>query len=440
MNRRDWLYLAASGVSAVALSKVLGRVPVRRTRGLGRAGLRRSNNGPLALPPDFYATVLSRTGTPMSDGVRTPALPDGMACFQGPGGEWILARNHEVGRDAKKGGYPKGQPALAHDPGADGGVSRLVLDATNLRVISSNMILTGTINNCSGGPSPWGYLTCEEAEDEGHGFVFLCDPAASELRAPVVITGYGRFRHEAVAVDPETARAYLTEDQGDGCLYRFTPNTPRNPFVGQLEVARSAAENHFATDKSMHPGDSIPVEWVPILDPFAKTEPLRAQAARGGALTVRRGEGIWFEPASAARGKSVVFTATTGGEAGKGQIFRLSLGSQFASATGGQNELDRLEVLAEAPPRHGLQFPDNITVAPWGDVVVAEDGFEPNHLVGVRADGSCYPIARNIKSGSEFAGVCFSPDGSTLFCNLQVDGLTLAIRGPWETLAQPSSA
>ena len=29
------------------------------------------------------------------------------------------------------------------------------------------------------------------------------------------------------------------------------------------------------------------------------------------------------------------------------------------------------------------------------------------------------------------AGVCFSPDGSTLFVNIQVDGLTVAITGPF---------
>lgn len=433
MNRRDWLYLAASGASVLALSSVLGPVSRRGKRGLRRAGLKRTP-GPLALPSDFYTTILGSTGAPMSDGVKTPALPDGMACFQGPAGEWILTRNHEIGRKSALGGYPKGQPDYAHDPGADGGVSRLVLDPSNLRVVSSNMILTGTILNCSGGPSPWGYLTCEETEEEGHGWVFLCDPAAQELRPPQPIMGYGRFRHEAVAVDPDTGRAYLTEDQPDGCLYRFTPENLGAPFVGQLEVARATVSQHFATDRNLLPKDSIEIEWAPIADPAAKIEPLRVQATRLGAIKVRRGEGIWFEKASKARGKSVVFTATTGGTAGKGQIFRLHLSSKDSDP----NELDRLEVIAEAPARRGLQFPDNITVAPWGDVIVAEDGVEPNHLVGIRPDGSSYAIARNIQSDGEFAGVCFSPDGSTLFCNLQKDGLTLAIRGPWEALQRIS--
>ena len=36
---------------------------------------------------------------------------------------------------------------------------------------------------------------------------------------------------------------------------------------------------------------------------------------------------------------------------------------------------------------------------------------------------------------SEFAGPCFSPDGRTLFVNIQGDGLTLAISGPFEQLS-----
>ena len=31
----------------------------------------------------------------------------------------------------------------------------------------------------------------------------------------------------------------------------------------------------------------------------------------------------------------------------------------------------------------------------------------------------------------EFAGATFSPDGSTLFVNVQIPGYTLAITGPW---------
>ena len=40
-------------------------------------------------------------------------------------------------------------------------------------------------------------------------------------------------------------------------------------------------------------------------------------------------------------------------------------------------------------------------------------------------------MAKNSKSSSELSGPTFSPDGSTLFVNIQHDGLTLAITGPW---------
>ncbi|MET7801637.1 alkaline phosphatase PhoX, partial [Streptomyces decoyicus] len=51
-----------------------------------------------------------------------------------------------------------------------------------------------------------------------------------------------------------------------------------------------------------------------------------------------------------------------------------------------------------------------------------------------------YPIARNdLNNGtadepefSEFTGPVFSPDGRTLFANIQEPGIMLAITGPWK--------
>ena len=53
-----------------------------------------------------------------------------------------------------------------------------------------------------------------------------------------------------------------------------------------------------------------------------------------------------------------------------------------------------------------------------------------NHLKGVTEHGETYDIARILQQ-TEPAGVCFSPDGTTLFVNLYSPSMTLAIIGPW---------
>jgi secreted PhoX family phosphatase len=73
-------------------------------------------------------------------------------------------------------------------------------------------------------------------------------------------------------------------------------------------------------------------------------------------------------------------------------------------------------------------------MAPWGDLIVCEDGNSPQYLVGVRPDGSTYQLGRT--TISELAGACFSPDGSTLFVNIQSPGVSVAITGPWRDLAK----
>ena len=77
-------------------------------------------------------------------------------------------------------------------------------------------------------------------------------------------------------------------------------------------------------------------------------------------------------------------------------------------------------------------MPDNIVVAPWGDLIVCEDNSKVNRLWGITSKGNPYLIAENNYSGAEFAGVCFSPFDNTLFVNLQQEGLTLSIDGNWQ--------
>jgi secreted PhoX family phosphatase len=49
----------------------------------------------------------------------------------------------------------------------------------------------------------------------------------------------------------------------------------------------------------------------------------------------------------------------------------------------------------------------------------------------VTPDGIVERFAENRMNNSELAGACFSPDGGTLFVNIQRPGLSIAISGPW---------
>lgn len=375
-----WSTVAAAGAGLGFAS--LGR---RQAQAGARVRLRSDPQGVLDLPDGFSYSVLQRAGDRMSDGRRMRPRPDGMAAFSAPNDQIILMRNHELGAP-------------------EGGVSRLVLDGERLEVLGSNDVLVGTAVNCAGGPSPWGWLSCEEVPDRGG--VWICPVESDQLltgRDRRRIDAYGSFRHEAVALDPRTHVAYLTEDEFDGALYRFVPTQPQHPFQGRLE-AMTAKQPGFAT-QTMQLGDTVEVGWVEV--PATGT---RAAALAVGAAKVQRGEGIWWHEGE------VFFTATV-----HGQVFRLVADARDSSRA-------QLTVVA-----NGLRMPDNITVAPWGDLVVAEDNSAENYLRFIDRAGIVRDFARHpTNPRDEFAGVCFDASGRYLFVNIQHTGLTLAVSGPFE--------
>lgn len=372
----------------------------------------------LDLPEGFAYRIIDRAGDRMSDGYRVPARPDGMGSFVGPSGEVILLRNHENGPgEFYAGPYNDGDipPPEAFTPDGMGGVSRLVLDGSTLELTSSNLVLIGTSRNCAGGISPWGWLSCEEDPRPGHGYVFLCPRDAERVAPARRIVPYGRFKHEAAAVQPTSAIAYLTEDQTDGSFYRFVPEQPDKPFEGTLQALRIKGEARFELGDGLRVGDQLDAEWVDLDEPDPADDSLRYTAQEHGAAVLRRGEGIWsFDD-------RIYICSTSGGPIDRGQIFCYREGS-----TGAQ-----LELVAQSEHAGTLSNPDNITVAPWGDVFMCEDGRGDNYLRVLTPTGEVSDFARNAKSGSELAGACFSPDAGTLFVNMQHDGLTIAISGPF---------
>lgn len=428
-GRRGFLY--ASGGAAIAL---VGGFPLMqafsaeapsRWRTGPYGPLRPDPDGILDLPEGFAYRVLQRSGAAMDDGLRVPSRPDGMACFTLEDGSLALLRNHENPASLSMMGPWTGEPAReAWRPSGMGGVTRLVLDPGTLAVRSSNLVLGGTVLNCSGGPSPWGWLSCEETHSRDHGLVFACDPSADRIATPVPIPGFGRFRHEAACVDPATSITYLSEDRDDSAIYRFVPHDPARPFEGQLSALVVRGRPRADTGRRLRAGERLEIEWLPLHDPDpAEGDVLRHLARRGGAASFSRGEGLAFDPTPGREG--IVIAASSGGPAATGQLFRLE-----PDGDGGE-----LVLLAQSEGTTDFDMPDNVVVSPHGVVYFCEDGHDRNYLRGLDASGRVFDFARNALSRSELAGACFSPDGRALFVNAQTDGLTLAITGPFGAAA-----
>lgn len=384
----------------------------------------------IALPDGFKYTRLSRPGVVMSDGNPTPRLPDGMAAFD-VNGELRLVRNHEV----KDLAFPISAGPWQYDGMAGGGTTTVVVDPFTRLPLRQFVSLSGSAGNCAGGPTPWGsWISCEEflgntGFTKLHGYCFEVPASANTPVNAVPLKAMGRFLHEAAAVDPVTGIVYLTEDQDTAGLYRFVPNQPGVLAAGgklQMLAVRDAPT--YDTSSNQTVGARIDVAWVDIANPDASV--FSQGRARGGAR-FRRLEGAWFD------GGSLFFTATTGGNRGLGQIWELRVRAEPHK----QRTLHRntawqgdLTLLFESPRAEVLQMPDNITVSKSGTLMFCEDNGGDAYIRGFTKEGVIFPFARNLAPGfedTEFAGVCFSPDGETMFVNIQAAGATLAIWGPW---------
>ena len=455
MTRRDLFkksaVVGAGLVVAGNLEQLFAAAPAFAAPPAGAGPLLPDPNGILDLPDGFTYKIVSRAGDPMRGSAGfVPASPDGTGTFAAGRG-LALVRNQELSSSSP---FPAvAAPDRTYDPRAVGGTTTLLLDADN-NVLREYVSLAGTVRNCAGGVTPWGtWLTCEEDESKAgstytrdHGFVFEVDPLDDSHNAtPTPLTALGRYAHEAAIVDPIRGDVYLTEDASspNGLLYRFVPST-RPTSYGDLRGGGSLYALYVpgVEDLSVftEPGTTLAADWKPVPDPSAAATSTRKQfsydtwsaGTRSGRVTTTAGavtrskkfEGLWW-----ADGKAWIVASFahggvdwSGGEH-DGQVW------SYDPAT----SVLRLEVrFARATDPDGMpDGPDNITVSPYGGVFLAEDGDGANHLIAVSPSGEASFFARNALSDSEFAGVVFSPDAKTLFANIQGDGLTLAITGPF---------
>ena len=431
--------------------------------------------GILALPAGFRYTVVTHAGeTSLATGEPTPSNHDGTAVFKARRNRLHLIQNHELGAGAAL-GVPH-VSGTVYDAGALNGGGCTVIETDNAGNNFGEWVgISGTATNCAGGPTPWGtWLTCEETEvkkgsawngnggpgtyQQDHGYVF--EVFTDGTSNPKPIKAFGRYAHEALAIDQEQKHVYLSEDASgpNGLFYRWT--APDGVRLGAGLADRLgdtdgtlAAMSIIMDDGSVLPdvayltsaqlGRPFPVRWVTVSDRDGQAQSVRKQfqwASNPSGVPVTRGkkfegvygtdEGVYVVnsfafgsadlPADAVKHDGMVWFYSYADET-------ITLVTYFPHQTTAENGAQaRYDDLT-------FDGPDNVTVTPWGSLVLAEDGVGASHVLSSVPGGPTYAIARNMLNDSEFTGPTFSDDGRTLFVNIQTPGITLAITGPWES-------
>jgi secreted PhoX family phosphatase len=391
VDRRAFLRTTAYTSAAVALAPAFWQRAIAGPRAASPYGaptVLDADTG-LLLPPGFQAREIVRAYQPVGPTAYVwRQWPDGAATFPTADGGWIFVSNSEVP-------VAGGVDAMRFSPDGE--------------IVGAYPVLAGTSLNCAGGTTPWGtWLSCEEWDG---GLVWECDPTGPGQG--VARPALGSFKHEAAAVDPVRGHVYLTEDQSDGCFYRFTPAGAKNDLAsGTLEVMVVGA------------GNAVSWKPVPNPNPLALPEqsietPTREQVP--DAARFDGGEGCFFD-------SDIVYFTTKGDH----RVWALDVAAQT------------LQVLYDGAAGGPLRGVDNLIVNAAGEIFVAEDGDDMQVCI-VGADGTATPFLQMTGSQhtpggqkSEVTGLAFSPDGTRLYCSSQRGagtGITYEVTGPFTAAA-----
>ena len=392
-TRRQFLRQSFAGIGWVVAGGTLSRCSSSDGEMSAAAMSNIANLGPLMapdenglrLPAGFSSRVIGRSGAAVEGSTYVwHNAPDGGGVFTTSDGGWIYVSNSET-------------------PDALGGGASAVRFSSNGDIVDAYRVLGGTNLNCAGGTTPWGtWLSCEETPT---GLVWECDPLGES--DAVARPAMGAFEHEAAAVDAANLHVYLTEDVGDGRLYRFVYENAEDLSTGELQVA-----------EVLGGGPEGAVEWRTLPDPSGVSEETRYQVSSSTAFD--GGEGIWLH-------EGVIYFATKGDN----RVWAYETSTSM------------LTVLYDAATSSTpiLTGVDNLTVTPAGDVVVGEDAGDMQ-VVAISAEGPIVPLVQITgQDGSEVTGPVFGPSLQRLYFSSQrgtegadllgMSGITYEVSGPF---------
>lgn len=307
-------------------------------------------------------------------------------------------------------------------------------------------------------------LDKEPLEPNRFGWIVEYDPY-DPASVPVKRTALGRCKHEGCTITLAPDRrvvAYVGDDSRGEYLYRFVSNRPcdpRNPAAnrdllddGTLFVARLTDDGRLQWLPLIHGADPLTAQrgfrsQADVLidarlagdavraTPLDRPEDIEVHASSGRVLVMLTNNSLrTLAGAANPRAKNIHGhilelqpPAVDGGFDHAAEFFTWDL---FLLAGDPQNPQDGARYHSGVSANGWLSCPDNCAIDPSGRLWIATDGapYTAKMADGVYATDVIGPGRALTKmffrapTGAELTGICFTPDGSTLFVSVQHPG------------------
>jgi hypothetical protein len=261
------------------------------------------------------------------------------------------------------------------------------------------------------------------------GLVYEYFPGTGEIVARPAL---GARSHEGIRFDTQGNVYGISESRGlknagapgqSGAIFKFVPDRRGDLSSGQLYALR--VRNGAMTG---------PADWVPLdLDPVTFDSDAAAQAVNATAWDRPEDIAMASSTGNNKGGQQVMYVAVTESSQlpqDNGLVLKVELNGDEAYVSNyvepGVNVSVEIGDAFDSDAGTGFDDPDNLALAPNGDLYITEDD-SPGDIWVARGSG---PVADEVElfarlkdCGAEPSGVYFSKNGQTLYVNSQHAGL-----------------